>query len=111
MLLCMTDLLGLLLSTILVLWIELIESALEHLVDILRYINVYVLLLLLIKNTLTFPNTHSYTHTLDDYIRKYTLIHNMYTIYYATLDSLSSICLKTMNIYFDRLQSMYRTVK
>ena len=47
MLLCMTDLLGLLLSTILVLWIELIESALEHLVDILRYINVYVLLLLL----------------------------------------------------------------
>ena len=46
MLLCMTDLLGLLLSTILVLWIELIESALEHLVDILRYINVYVLLLL-----------------------------------------------------------------
>ena len=45
MLLCMTDLLGLLLSTILVLWIELIESALEHLVDILRYINVYVLLL------------------------------------------------------------------
>ena len=41
----MTDLLGLLLSTILVLWIELIESALEHLVDILRYINVYVLLL------------------------------------------------------------------
>ena len=47
MLLCMTDLLGLLLSTILVLFIELIESALEHLVDILRYINVYVLLLLL----------------------------------------------------------------
>ena len=47
MLLCMTDLLGLLLSTILVLLIELIESALEHLVDILRYINVYVLLLLL----------------------------------------------------------------
>ena len=46
MLLCMTDLLGLLLSTILVLLIELIESALEHLVDILRYINVYVLLLL-----------------------------------------------------------------
>ena len=45
MLLCMTDLLGLLLSTILVLLIELIESALEHLVDILRYINVYVLLL------------------------------------------------------------------
>ena len=48
MLLCMTDLLGLLLSTILVLWIELTESALEHLVDILRYINVYVLLLLLL---------------------------------------------------------------
>ena len=48
MLLCMTDLLGLLLSTILVLWIELIESALEHLVDILRYINVHVLLLLLL---------------------------------------------------------------
>ena len=48
MLLCMTDLLGLLLSTILVLLIELIESALEHLVDILRYINVYVLLLLLL---------------------------------------------------------------
>ena len=46
MLLCMTDLLGLLSSTILVLWIELIESALEHLVDILRYINVYVLLCL-----------------------------------------------------------------
>ena len=45
MLLCMTDLLGLILSTILVLLIELIESALEHLVDILRYINVYVLLL------------------------------------------------------------------
>ena len=45
MLFCMTDLLGLLLSTILVLLIELIESALEHLVDILRYINVYVLLL------------------------------------------------------------------
>ena len=42
MLLCMTDLL--LLSTILVLLIELIESALEHLVDILRYIHVYVLL-------------------------------------------------------------------
>ena len=52
MLLCMTDLLGLLLSTILVLWIELIESALEHLVDILRYINVYVLLLLLSAHTL-----------------------------------------------------------
>ena len=48
MLLCMTDLLGLILSTILVLLIELIESALEHLVDILRYINVYVLLLLLL---------------------------------------------------------------
>ena len=46
MLLCMTDLLGLILSTILVLLIELIESALEHLVGILRYINVYVLLLL-----------------------------------------------------------------
>ena len=45
MLLCMTDLLGLILSTILVLLIELIESALEHLVGILRYINVYVLLL------------------------------------------------------------------
>ena len=43
MLLCMTDLLGLLLSSILVLLIELIESALEHHVDILRYINVYVL--------------------------------------------------------------------
>ena len=48
MLLCMTDRLGLLLSTILVLLIELIESALEHLADILRYINVYVLLLLLL---------------------------------------------------------------
>ena len=48
MLLCMTDLLGLILSTILVLLIELIESALEHLVGILRYINVYVLLLLLL---------------------------------------------------------------
>ena len=43
MLLFMTDLLGLLLSTILVLLIELIESVLEHKVDILRYINVYVL--------------------------------------------------------------------
>ena len=52
MLLCMTDLLGLLLSTILVLWIELIESALEHLVDILRYINVYVLLLLCVNGLL-----------------------------------------------------------
>ena len=48
MLHCMTDLLGLLLSTILVLLIETyrIESALEHLIDILRYIHVYVLLLL-----------------------------------------------------------------
>ena len=53
MLLCMTDLLGLILSTILVLLIELIESALEHLVDILRYINVYVLLLLLLYMDVT----------------------------------------------------------
>ena len=41
MLLCMTDLLGLLLSTILVLWIELIESALEHLVDIVEIYIIY----------------------------------------------------------------------
>ena len=46
MLLCMTDLLGLLLSTILVSLIEHIERALEHDVDILHYIHVYVLLLL-----------------------------------------------------------------
>ena len=45
----MADLWGLLLSTNPVLLIELIESALEHWVDILRYINVYVLLLLLLS--------------------------------------------------------------
>ena len=50
MLLCMTNLLGLLLSTILVLLIELIESALEHYVDILRYINMYALLLYVLKS-------------------------------------------------------------
>ena len=59
MLLCMTDLLGLLLSTILVLLIGLIESALEHLVDILRYINVYVLLLLLLHSFITFIQRNS----------------------------------------------------
>ena len=68
MLLCMTDLLGLILSTILVLFIELIESALEHLVGILRYINVYVLLLLLLlllfcvnKDVLTITGKRKYS--------------------------------------------------
>ena len=71
MLLCMTDLLGLLLSTILVLLIELIESALEHLVDILRYINVYVLLLLLLLCC----------HFLYYSVRKFSCIFFYYVVY------------------------------
>ena len=61
MLLCMTDLLGLLLSTILVLLVEVKESALEHQVDIWRYINVYVLLLLLLTLVISVKITdHSF---------------------------------------------------